>query len=141
MDHCRRGGGRRTEQKRMTDVPRLKADPPQIFVSTTPALLVQTDGAATFAPVKGKSGLSFVVSTNWDLFRIDEGGLLFLRDDTHWLAAEAVDGPWTPATTLPPLLKELPKDGNWDDALAAFPPSHMRRRLRRRSSPPINFPS
>ena len=57
------------EQKRMTDVPGLKADPPQIFVSTTPALLVQTDGAPIFAPVKGKPGLSFVVNTNWDLLR------------------------------------------------------------------------
>ena len=35
---------------------------------------------------------------------------------------QAIDGPWTPTTTLPPLLKELPKDGNWDDARAAFPP-------------------
>ena len=75
------------EQKRMTDVPGLKADPPQIFVSTTSALLLQTDGAPIFAPVKGKPGLSFVVNTNWDLLRIDEGGLLFLRDDTHWLTA------------------------------------------------------
>ena len=49
------------EQKRMTDVAGLKADPPRIIVSTTPAILVQTDGEAAYAPVKGKAGLSFVV--------------------------------------------------------------------------------
>jgi len=110
------------EQKRMTDVPGLKADPPPIFVSTLPALLVQTDGAPVFGRVKGKAGLSFVVNTNWDLFRIDEGGTLFLRDDKHWLTAKTVEGPWTAVTDLPQLLKDLPTDGNWDDARAAQPP-------------------
>ena len=80
-------------QKRMTDVAGLKADPPRILVSTTPAILLQTDGEAAYAPVKGKTGLSFVVNTNWDLFRIDEGGALYLRDDTHWLTAPAIERP------------------------------------------------
>ena len=80
------------EQKRMTDVSGLKADAPPIFMSKSPAILLQTDGEAAYAPVKGKAGLSFVVNTNWDLFRIDEGGALYLRDDTHWLTAGAIDG-------------------------------------------------
>ena len=96
------------EQKRMTDVAGLKADPPRIIVSTTPAILVQTDGRRAYAPVKGRAGLSFVVNTNWDLFRIDEGGALYLRDDTHWLTASAIGGPWTAVTELPPLLQDLP---------------------------------
>ena len=62
------------EQKRMVDVAGLKADPPPIFVSTAPAILVQTDGTPVYSPVKGKTGLSFLVNTNWDVFRIDEGG-------------------------------------------------------------------
>ena len=110
------------QQKRMTDVSGLSADPPPIFVSTSPARLLQTDGAPAYAPVKGKPGLSFVVNTNWDLFRLDDGNALFLRDDTHWLTAPDVGGPWTPVTELPQLLKELPADGNWDDARAALPP-------------------
>ncbi|MCG7394380.1 SH3 domain-containing protein [Microvirga sp. ACRRW] len=110
------------EQKRMTDVQGLKADAPPIFVSTSPALLLQTDGDPAYAPVKGKSGLSFVVNTNWDLFRVDEGGALYLRDDTHWLTAAAITGPWTSVSQLPDLLKELPDDGNWSDARSAMPP-------------------
>ncbi|MBZ6076773.1 SH3 domain-containing protein [Microvirga puerhi] len=110
------------EQKRMTDVTGLKADPPRIFVSTEPAILVQSDGEPAFAPVKGKSGLSFVVNTNWDLFRSDENKALYLRDDTHWLTAGAMSGPWTPVTELPSLLKDLPDDSSWADARAAMSP-------------------
>jgi hypothetical protein len=111
------------EQKRMTDVTGLKADAPTILVSTKPAILLQTDGAPAYAPVKGKTGLSFVVNTNWDLFRIDEGGALYLRDDTHWLTAGAMNGPWTPVANLPALLTDLPDDSSWADARAAVPPA------------------
>jgi len=110
------------EQKRMTDVAGLKADAPRIVVSTTPAILVQTDGEPAYAPVKGKTGLSFVVNTNWDLFRIDEGGALYLRDDTHWLGAAEINGPWAPVTELPALLTELPDESSWADARGAVPP-------------------
>ncbi|WP_210161016.1 SH3 domain-containing protein [Microvirga lotononidis] len=110
------------EQNRMTDVQGLKSDPPPIFVSKTPAILVQTDGGPSYAPVKGKAGLSFLVNSNWDLFRVDEGGALYLRDDTHWLTASALGGPWTPVSELSPLLKDLPDDGSWSDARAAMPP-------------------
>ncbi|MBB3018786.1 hypothetical protein FHR70_001840 [Microvirga lupini] len=109
------------EQKRMTDVSGLKADPPRILVSTTPAILLQTNGEAAFAPVKGKTGLSFVVNTNWDLFRIDEGGTLYLRDDTHWLTAPAINGSWKAVTEVPALLRDLPDDSNWADARGAIP--------------------
>ena len=109
-------------QKRMTDVTGLSAHPPEIFVFTIPARLVQTDGEPGYAPVKGKTGLSFLVNTNWDLFRVEEDGALYLRDDTHWLTASTIEGPWAPIETLPALLKDLPDDGNWDDARKAIPP-------------------
>jgi hypothetical protein len=110
------------EQKRMADVNGLRADPPHIIVSTSPAILVRTDGPAALAPVKGATGLSFVVNTNWDLFRVDEGGVFFLRDDTHWQTAGTMEGPWRAASDLPAQLKSLPEDGSWDDARAAVPP-------------------
>jgi hypothetical protein len=110
------------QQKRLTDVPGLNADPPRIFVSTSPARLLQTDGPPVFAPVKGKPGLSFVVNTNWDLLRLEDRNALFLRDDTHWLTGPDIAGPWTPVTELPQALKELPADGNWEDARGAASP-------------------
>ena len=62
------------------------------------------------------------MNSNWDLFRVDEGGALYLRDDTHWLSASSISGPWMPVTTLLALLTDLPDDGNWADACAAMPP-------------------
>ena len=109
-------------QKRMVEAKGLKAEPPPILVSKAPAILLQTNGAPVFAPVKGKDGVSFLVNTNWDLLRIDAGGVLYLRDDTHWLTAPAMEGPWTAVAALPAALASLPDDGNWTDARAASRP-------------------
>ena len=45
----------------------LKSDPPKIFVSTKPAILILFNGKPIISPIKG-SELRFVVNTNWDLF-------------------------------------------------------------------------
>ena len=110
------------EQKRMVDVKGLKAEPPPIFVSKQPALLVQTDGPPAFAPVKGTSGLSFLVNTNWDIFRVEEGGALYLRDDTRWLTASSLEVPWASVSALPQVLSTLPNEPEWADARAAAKP-------------------
>ena len=46
----------------------LKSDPPKIFVSTRPAVLVNIDGPPVMAPIPGTE-LSYVLNTNWDLLR------------------------------------------------------------------------
>jgi len=106
--------------QQVNDVEGLKADPPVIFHSTTPARLLQTDGVATFAPVKGAAGVEFVINTNWDLFRVDD--MLRLRDETSWQTASDMDGPWEMTMDLPDALSALPDDDNWEDARAAIPP-------------------
>jgi uncharacterized protein YraI len=106
--------------QQVSDVEGLKSDPPAIFSSTGPARLLQTDGEATYAPVKGAAGVEFVINTNWDLFRVDD--MLWLRDDSSWLTAPTMDGPWEMTLDLPEPLKGLPEDGNWDDAREAIPP-------------------
>lgn len=106
--------------KQMNDIDGLKAIAPTIFVATSPARLVQTDGEAIFAPVQGAVGVEFVVNTNWDLLRVD--GALWMRDETSWLTAADLNGPWTMTMDLPAALGALPEDGNWDDARAAMPP-------------------
>ncbi|PRY26906.1 SH3 domain-containing protein [Aliiruegeria haliotis] len=101
------------------DVGGLASDAPAIFVSDGPARLLMTDGEPVFAPVGGTSTAEFVVNTNWDLFR--DAGQLYLRDETHWLTAPDVTGPWKTADALPEALSALPEDGSWDDAKAAMP--------------------
>jgi hypothetical protein len=101
------------------DVDGLAFDAPAIFVATGPSRLLMTDGEPVFAPVGGTSTAEFVANTNWDLFRAEDR--LFLRDETHWLTAPAIEGAWTPTQELPKTLSTLPDDGSWDDAKAAVP--------------------
>ena len=61
------------DYKRLGNVNGIKAEPPPIFTSETPAILVQTNGKAVLSPVKGVPGLSFVVNSNWDIFKVDRG--------------------------------------------------------------------
>jgi len=105
----------------VSNVEGVKADPPVIFYSITPAKLVQTDGPAIFATVRGVVGLEFVLNTNWDLFRVNDA--LWLRDEKSWLSAQDFDGEWAEAAELPEALSSLPDDGNWQDARAAVPPT------------------
>ncbi len=98
----------------------VKADPPAIFFSTQPAVLVNLDGDPIWSPIKG-SDLRFAVNTNWDLFEHPPSHVYFLRVDTTWLKASSVDGPWTPADALPDSFTTLPDDDNWKDTRAALP--------------------
>lgn len=110
------------DYKRLANIPDIKADPPPIFTSETSAVLVQTNGKAVSAPVKGVEGLSFVANTNWDLFKIDATGAYYLRDEKNWLTSTALESGWVEADTVPDLISKLPADENWKDARAALPP-------------------
>ena len=98
----------------------IKADPPTIFYSSSPALLVNLDGDPIWSPIK-ENDLKFVVNTNWDLFEHGPTKTLYLRNEGSWLKAAAIEGPWTPAGTLPDSFKKLPADDNWKDVKAALP--------------------
>jgi hypothetical protein len=97
----------------------LKADPPRIFVSTRPAVLVVLDGPPVMAAVPG-TDLAYVVNTNWDLLR--DGATYYLRHEQSWLTAPAPTGPWKAAATLPAGFQRVPAgDQNWDDVRRAVP--------------------
>jgi hypothetical protein len=98
----------------------VKADPPQIFFSQTPAVVVNIDGEAIWSPIK-ENDLKFAVNTNWDLFEHEPTKTLYLRNEGAWLKAPALNGPWGPAGTLPESFKKLPADDNWKEVRAALP--------------------
>jgi hypothetical protein len=102
------------------EVPGVKADPPTIFFSDTPALLVNLDSDPIWSPIK-ENDLKFAVNTNWDLFEHEPTKTFFLRNEGSWLKAADVKGPWTPADTLPESFKKLPADDNWKEVKAALP--------------------
>lgn len=110
--------------EQLGDVEGLGTEPPPIFVSTAPAILVQTEGDPVLAPVEAAEGLSFVVNTNWDLLKVDPAGDFYLRDGTSWLMSKTPkDGGWQPVTSLPEVFSKLPADDNWKDAREAMPPA------------------
>ena len=76
----------------------MKADPPTIFFSKTPAVLVNLDGEPIWSPIKDND-LKFAVNTNWDLFQHAPTKTYYLRNNDTWLKATDVKGPWTPAGT------------------------------------------
>ncbi len=98
----------------------LKADPPVIFYSTSPAVLVNLDGDPIWSPIKDND-LRFAVNTNWDLFEHVPTKTFFLRHEASWLSAADVKGPWKPAGKLPDSFANLPGDENWKDVKAALP--------------------
>jgi hypothetical protein len=99
----------------------LKADPPQIFVSRTPTILVSFDGEPIWSPIKDND-LKFAVNTNWDFFEYSPTKTYYLRDDASWLKATALGGPWTPAGKLPDSFKKLPADDdNWKEVVLNLP--------------------
>ncbi len=98
----------------------IKADPPAIFFSKTPAVMVNVDGEPIWSPIRDND-LKFAVNTNWDLFQHVPTKTMYLRNDKSWLKAAEVKGPWSPAGTLPESFKKLPADDNWKDVKAALP--------------------
>jgi hypothetical protein len=98
----------------------IKADPPKIYFSKTPAVLVNLDGEPVWGPIMG-TDLSYAINTNWDLFEHTPTKTFYLRDDEVWLKSTTLEGGWGPAGKLPESFNKLPQDDNWKDVKAALP--------------------
>ena len=103
----------------------LKNDPPKIFYSKKPAVLVIYDGKPVLSPIK-ESDLKFVVNTNWDVFSLESSKTVYLRNEKSWMQVADLDGPFTPAEKLPDNFKKLPKDDNFKDVLLNIPGEKMK---------------
>ena len=92
----------------------LNLQPPRIYYSSQPAILVTFLGDPKFKPVeKGRTNLLFALNTNWDILYDPATQLYYLLNRDNWLLAPDVNGPWTPARTLPRSLWTLPANENW----------------------------
>ena len=85
----------------------VSLEPPQILVSTRPAILAILDGEPIPADIE-KASLKKVVNTNWDLY-IDKSDRLYLRDGKSWLSARGLDEAWSPVTKMPKNCAKLPE--------------------------------
>ena len=85
----------------------VKNDPPQVFFSTRPAILVLIDGAPVLRPVANTS-LERVVNTRVLLLRDQISAKFYLHLMDGWMESSSISGPWTIAgQTSPDLRKAL----------------------------------
>lgn len=98
----------------------LKNDPPKIFYSASPAILLFVDGNPVWSPVE-KTNLQFLVNTNWDVFLDKKTSQYYLLADETWLTAKALNGHWTPTTALPKDFSSLPSGQNFDEVIKHVP--------------------
>ncbi len=108
------------DQRPAAPATNLKNEPPRIFVSETPAILLFVDGEPILAPIEG-TNLKFVVNTNWDLFKNEATARFYLLDDPIWMTADSLDGTWTATKNLPRDMEKLPAGQNFDDVKKFVP--------------------
>ena len=87
----------------------VKNDPPQVFFSTRPAILVLIDGIPTLRPVADTT-LERVINTRVPLLRDQTSGKFYLRVMDGWMESSNLNGPWTIASQTSPDLRRVLND-------------------------------
>jgi hypothetical protein len=110
-------------QQRLQPAVDLNLEPPKIFYSRKPAILVMIQGEPQLQPVEANNNeLMFVANTNWDIFYDTAGQHYYLLNQESWLTTkDMVSGPWASTATLPAGLSSLPNDDNWANVRKQIP--------------------
>jgi hypothetical protein len=101
----------------------VSLEPPDIYYSAEPAVLVIFIGKPRFKPVNpANPGLEFAINTNWDVLRDTARKQYFLLDGDGWItSSDPLSGAWTPATSLPFAADTFPADDNWAELRKHIP--------------------
>jgi len=97
----------------------LNTEPPPVYVSQSPAIVLFVDGEPIRVPIQG-TNLKYVVNTTWNLF--SDNSDYYLLNGTLWLKAHELEGPWTVTTKLPPDMAKVPSGDSRQDVKKALPP-------------------
>ena len=86
-----------------------EGEPPEIYVSTTPAILVVTNGLPQFATVPGTT-LEYVTNTTSHIFREPTDRELYVLTRNGWYRSWRTEGPWQSIASaqLPSDIARLP---------------------------------
>lgn len=99
----------------------VNMDPPPIFYSEKPAVLVMYLGKPEFKAITG-TDLQFCTNTNWDVILQPSASQYYLLNGEGWLTTKDLkNGPWTATTSLPASLYQLPDDDNWSEVKKNVP--------------------
>src|SRR6266576_204399 len=96
-----------------TPVP-VQNNPPTIFVSNTPSILLNVDGEAVRADIAG-TNLGFVVNSNFPLFFEKESPKdYYLYTGQQWLKSASMENGWAPVSKLPEDFSKVANDPKWE---------------------------
>jgi hypothetical protein len=98
----------------------LKNDPPQIFVSYRPAILLEVDGQPIRTPIEN-TNLEYILNTHWRLFFDKSQSVYFLLVGQQWLRSNDLRGPWSAAAALSKEMATLPGQAQWQDLKDVIP--------------------
>jgi hypothetical protein len=108
------------EKKGSPAVAAVKNDPPAIFFSFGPAVLLHVDGDAVLAPIQD-SDLTFVVNANWPLFLDNASHQYYLFNGQSWMTSTDLKSGWAAAKALPAKMSKVPDDPTWADLKPYIP--------------------
>ena len=98
----------------------VKNDPPTIFISMKPAILLLVNGAPSMAPI-ANSNLQFVVNANWPVFVEQGSSTYYLFDGKGWLTCASLGGTWAPTNQLPKQMSKVPENANFTSLKGFIP--------------------
>ncbi len=90
-----------------------------VVVSTSPAELIQTDGAPNFTPIDGTT-LSYASNSSNDIFQ-DQSGHYYVLISGRWYGSSSLTGGWhyIAANALPADFAKIPEGSPKDNVLAS----------------------
>jgi hypothetical protein len=100
---------------------KVSLDPPKVFYSDKPAILVIVDGKPVLIDIES-TGLQNVLNTNWDLLFDKSSSQYYLLDEQTWLTAQTLEGPWSVAKALPASFQKIPQTEDWAEVRKNVPP-------------------
>ena len=100
----------------------VRNDPPEIFVSNSPAMLVQVDGPPVLADIKNTK-MQFIVNTNWPILFDKSHSAYYLFTGKQWLTGPSLNGTLAPTTKLPKDMLKVAKDPQWAGLAKAISPT------------------
>jgi hypothetical protein len=108
-------------RKQIPGRPLAASEAPTIFVSTTPAAIIVTNGRPQYVAIPGTS-LQYASNTDAAVFRDTRGGAVYYLVSGRWFSAPGFDGPWTFATpSLPADFARIPANGPRGFVLVSVP--------------------
>ncbi|MFM0334563.1 hypothetical protein [Paraburkholderia strydomiana] len=90
----------------------VKNDPPVIFASFRPAILLLLDGEPVLAPVEN-ADMQYVINANWPLFLDGTSHQFYLFTGQRWVTSSEINGGWKETASLPPRMVKIPGDPQW----------------------------